>query len=227
MGLRLLFCIHCLMASIGYSEFVGVPGSKGDRGPPGPPGAPGAPGARGARGPAGLPGPSGFPGPHGRPGAAVICGRDLLNFVSQDLETLKKSTAKLMRVFPPAVNYDFVQSVGQKYFVSYRERGSFSRALELCSQRGLELALPQSEEENTALTQVFGDADKTAWINVNNKKAEGNFQVDMKNQPLTFTKWGGGQPDESIQDTGCTMLSENVWRVTSECFLDAYIVCQI
>uniref|UniRef100_A0A3B4EYP6 C-type lectin domain-containing protein n=1 Tax=Pundamilia nyererei TaxID=303518 RepID=A0A3B4EYP6_9CICH len=101
-----------------------------------------------------------------------------------------------------AINYHFVRRVGQKYFVSNKERGSFSRAVEFCSQQHIELALPQNEEENNALTQVF----------------EGNFEVDMKNQRLTFTKWGEGQPDKSIQDTGCTMLSENgIWQVTPEC----------
>uniref|UniRef100_A0A8P4GJH2 C-type lectin domain-containing protein n=1 Tax=Dicentrarchus labrax TaxID=13489 RepID=A0A8P4GJH2_DICLA len=127
-----------------------------------------------------------------------------------------------------AINYDFVRRVGQKYFVSYKERDSFSRAVEFCSQQGLDLALPQNEEENIALTQFFGDVYKEAWINVNNKKAEGNFEADMNNQPLTFTKWGEGQPDKSIEATGCTMLSENgVWRVTHECFLNAYIICQL
>lgn len=58
-------------------------------------------------------------------------------------------------------------------------RDSFFTATEFCSQRGLELALPQNEEENRVLTQVFGDVDKTAWINVNNKKAEGNFETDL------------------------------------------------
>uniref|UniRef100_A0A8D0AFD3 C-type lectin domain-containing protein n=1 Tax=Sander lucioperca TaxID=283035 RepID=A0A8D0AFD3_SANLU len=126
------------------------------------------------------------------------------------------------------MNYDFVRRVGQKYFVSYKKRDSFSTAVKFCSQRGLELALPQNEEENNILTQFFGDVYKTAWINVNTNKAEGNFEVDMKNRPLTFTKWGEGQPDKSIQNTGCTMLSENaVWRVTHECFLNAFIICQL
>lgn len=50
----------------------------------------------------------------------------------------------------------------------------------------------------------------------------------MKNQRLTFTKWGEGQPDKSIQDTGCTMLSENgIWQVTPECSMNAYIICQL
>ncbi|KAI3371058.1 hypothetical protein L3Q82_023693 [Scortum barcoo] len=137
---------------------------------------------------------------------------------------LRESLAKL----EVAVNFDFVRRVGQKYFVSNKQRGSFSTAVDFCSQRGLELALPQNEEENSVLTQVFGDVHKTAWINVNNNKAEGNFEADLKNRPLTFTKWGEGQPDRSIQDTGCTMLSENsVWRVTRECSLDAFIICQI
>uniref|UniRef100_A0A3P9BYI4 C-type lectin domain-containing protein n=1 Tax=Maylandia zebra TaxID=106582 RepID=A0A3P9BYI4_9CICH len=115
-----------------------------------------------------------------------------------------------------AINYHFVRRVGQKYFVSNKERGSFSRAVEFCSQQHIELALPQNEEENNALTQVFGDVYKAAWISVNNKKAEGNFEVDMKNQ------------HKSIQDTGCTMLSENgIWQVTPECSMNAYIICQL
>ncbi|XP_070763872.1 mannose-binding protein C-like [Enoplosus armatus] len=208
----LLLCILCLMAPAGYSQITDPPGPKGERGEAGPRGAPGP---RGSRGPAGPVGPA---------GPAVICGRGLFDSINQDLETLKTSHAKLQL----AINYDFVRSVGQKYFVSSKERDSFSRAVDFCSQRGLELALPQNEEENNILTQVFGEVDKMAWINVNNKKEEGNFESDLKNQPLTFTKWGEGQPDKSIRDTGCTMLSENaVWTVTSECFLNAYIICQI
>lgn len=126
-----------------------------------------------------------------------------------------------------AVTYDFVRKVGQKFFVSYKETGTFSKAVEFCSQHGLELALPQSDEENAALTEVFADGFKNVWINVKNKKAEGDFQVDMKNQPLTFTKWEKGQPDQSIH-TGCTTLSENgSWRVNQECFLNAFIICQL
>lgn len=130
--------------------------------------------------------------------------------------------------FFSAVNHDFVRRVGQKYFVSNKERGSFSQAIEFCSQQDLELALPRNEEENSALTQLFGEVDKMVWIYVNNKKAEGHFETDMKNRRLTFTKWGEGQPNGSVGDTGCTMLSENgVWRVSQDCSLNAYIVCQI
>ncbi|XP_032363990.1 mannose-binding protein C isoform X2 [Etheostoma spectabile] len=201
MRMFLLFCVLCLMSSTGYSQLPGPPGPKGDPGHVGPPG------------PAGQPGPAGPPGPRGFPGVS-----------GQELETLKNSLAKLELV----VNYDFVRRVGQKYFVSYKKRDSFSRAVEFCSQRGLELALPQNEEENNVLTQVFGDDNKTAWINVNTNKAEGNFEADMKNQPMTFTKWGEGQPDKSIQDTGCTTLSENAfWRVTHDCSLNAFIICQM
>ncbi|XP_049929524.1 collectin-43-like [Epinephelus moara] len=224
MGLCLLFCMVCLMASIGNSQVPGPPGPKGDRGDPGPPGPAGIQGFMGVPGFPGPKGEQGFPGPRGAPGPVLICGRDPVDSVSQDVETLKRSIAKLEL----AINYDFVRRVGQKYFVSYKERGSFSRAVEFCSQQGLELASPQSEEENNRLTQFFGDVYKIAWININDNKAVGNFDSDMKNQPLTFTKWGEGQPDKSIQDTGCTMLSEDgVWRVTPECSLSAYIICQI
>ncbi|XP_078024486.1 mannose-binding protein C-like [Epinephelus lanceolatus] len=224
MGLCLLFCIVCLVASIGNSQVPGPPGPKGDRGDPGLPGRPGIQGFHGGPGFPGQKGEQGFPGSIGPPGPVLICGRDPVDSVSQDVETLKTSIAKLEL----AINYDFVRRVGQKYFVSYKKRGSFSRAVEFCSQQGLELASPQSEEENNRLNQFFGDVYKIAWINVNDNKAVGNFDSDMKNQPLSFTKWGEGQPDKSIQDTGCTMLSEDgVWRVTPECSLSAYIICQI
>ncbi|XP_067446484.1 mannose-binding protein C-like isoform X1 [Thunnus thynnus] len=218
MRLCLLLCVLCLMTPVGYSQ---LPGPPGPTGPPGPMGRPGPPGAKGQRGDIGF---IGFPGLPGSPGPAVMCGQDLLDFVDQDLEALKKSLSKLELT----VNYKFVRNVGQKYFVSNKERGSFSRAIEFCSQQDLELALPKNEEENNALTQLFGEMDKMVWINVNNKKAEGNFETDMNKSPLTFTKWGEGQPNKSVGDTGCTMLSENgVWRVSQDCSVNAYIICQI
>ncbi|XP_019217340.1 mannose-binding protein C [Oreochromis niloticus] len=225
MKLLLLLSVICLMATVSFSQPPGPPGEKGEKGDPGFPGIPGIigppgpPGFQGAKGNRGLHGLTGMPG---NPGVDGTCSATETS--CPDLRALKDRLAKLEL----AVNYHFVRKVGQKYFVSNKERGSFSRAVEFCSQQHLELALPQNEEENNALTQVFGDVYKAAWISVNNKKAEGNFEVDMKNQRLTFTKWGEGQPDKSIQDTGCTMLSENgIWRVTPECFLNAYIICQL
>uniref|UniRef100_A0A3Q2ULJ3 C-type lectin domain-containing protein n=1 Tax=Fundulus heteroclitus TaxID=8078 RepID=A0A3Q2ULJ3_FUNHE len=130
--------------------------------------------------------------------------------------------------FFPAMSFDFVRKVNQKYFVSNKEKGSFLKAVEFCSQQGLELALPQSEEENRILIQLIGEDDKRAWVNINSRKAEGNFQSDMKNRPLIFTNWGERQPDESIQDTGCSMVTENgTWRVTPDCSQNIYIICQI
>ncbi|XP_067358297.1 mannose-binding protein C-like [Channa argus] len=214
----LLFYTLGLMAPCAYSQLPGLPGLKGEKGDAGAPGSPGFPGIKGERG------QTGHPGKRGRPGPVIMCGREPFASISQDLETLKGTIAKLNH----ALSYDFVKRIGEKYFVSDKERGTFSRAYEFCSQRGLELALPQNNDENRALTQMFDEAVKMAWINVNNEKAVSNFKADMKNQPLTFTNWAEGQPDKSIQDFGCTMLSENgAWRVTEECSLIAYIICQL
>ncbi|CAK6950848.1 mannose-binding protein C-like [Scomber scombrus] len=186
MRLCLVLCLLCLMVPVGYSQLpdpAESKGEKGETGPPGPAGPPGPPGPPGPTGFPGTPGRYGAPGETGSSGPAVMCGR--------------------------AVNYNFVRKVGQKYFVSNKERGSFSQAMEFCSQQDLELALPKNEKENSTLTQLFGEVDKLVWINVNNKKAEGNFGSDMKKRALTFTKWGEGQPDTSVGETGCTVLSEN------------------
>lgn len=234
-----LFCIFCLLNFIGSNIINGQTACCGPPGSPGTPGTPGTAGVPGRPG-SGPPGDSGFPGTPGEPGAGLPGQKGSLGFPgnrglvglpgvcqdcgSKDYTTLTERFSK----FELALNYDFVRRVGQKYFVSYKKRDSFSSAVEFCSQQGLELALPQNEEENSKLTQFFGDIHKKAWINVNNNKAEGNFLTDMKNRPLTFTKWGEGQPDKSIQGTGCTMLSESgVWQVTSECSMNAYIICQI
>ncbi|XP_049429936.1 pulmonary surfactant-associated protein D-like [Epinephelus fuscoguttatus] len=208
MRMILLLCILCLMTSTAHNQAVGVPGSPGPPGPSGPAGPRGPAGPVGPVGPVGPRGMTGFRGPAGLPGMtgpagpAAFCGRDIFGPIMEELETLKKSLAKSKLT----INYDFVRSVGQKYF---------------------ELALPQNEEENNILTQVFVESNENTWINVSNK-AVGKFEADMKNQHLAFTKWGEGQPDKSIQDTGCIMLSENgVWKVTPECSLNAYIICQI
>ncbi|XP_025765078.1 pulmonary surfactant-associated protein D [Oreochromis niloticus] len=235
----LQFCVLFLVAPIGYSQNPGPRGPKGDSGPPGPAGPPGIPGPPGQKGDTGLIGPHGIPGPPGvtgfigPPGFPGPSGKDsdcrteLFGDIDQDLQTirgLKETITKLELV----INYDFARGVDEKYFVSNKERGSFFQAVEFCSQRGLELALPQSDKENRLLTEVFESSPKTVWINVSNRKAEGNFGADMKNRPLTFTSWAEGQPDKSIQDPGCTTLSEDgVWRVTSECSMNAYIVCQL
>ncbi|KAK5606264.1 hypothetical protein CRENBAI_024409 [Crenichthys baileyi] len=203
---------------------MGLTGKPGEPGPPGLPGEPGEPGTPGRSGPPGPPGLPGEPGEPGTPGPVIMCGKDLFGSVGRDVERLMKISAKL----DLAISFNFVRKVDQKYFVSNKERGSFLKAVEFCSQQGLELALPQSEEENRMLIQLLGEADKIAWININSRKAEGNFQSDIKGQPLTFTKWGERQPDQTIQDTGCSMVTENgSWRVTQDCSLNAYIICQL
>ncbi|XP_023198249.1 pulmonary surfactant-associated protein D-like [Xiphophorus maculatus] len=210
------------MGSMGPRGSVGPPGPTGKTGwdgPAGPAGPPGVPGVSkiGPPGPAGPPGktgPAGSQGPPGEPGVSCSC---------PDIKAIEQQLTKLQL----AITYSFVRRVGEKYFVSYKEREPFEKAAKFCSQRGLELALPQSEEENNALAEVFDDAYQTVWINVNKNKAQGDFTLDANNRPLTFAKWGDGQPDASVQDVGCTMVSRNgFWKVTKECFLNAYVVCQ-
>ncbi|XP_078139165.1 mannose-binding protein C-like [Centroberyx gerrardi] len=225
MRLCFLFCVLSLLAPLGHSQLQGPSGPKGDRG------FPGLPGAKAAEDQDYLDyleylddlDDLDYLGHLGHLGHKDHLNQDN-DSTSSEFEALKNSIAKLEL----AVNYDFIRKAGQKYFVSYKERNSFSKAAEFCSQRGLELALPQNDEENNILTQFFGTVYKEAWINVNNKKAEGNFETDMKNRPLTFTKWGEGQPDRSIGDTGCTKVSDTgVWQVTKECFINAFIICEL
>ncbi|XP_041650818.1 mannose-binding protein C-like isoform X2 [Cheilinus undulatus] len=201
---------------------VGPPGHYGKLGFAGSYGLRGEPGPKGDRGKIGD---LGVPGIKGTVGHQIIRPQGGTDSSSLDFTALKEIVAKLEK----AINFSFVQRVGQKYFVSNKQQDSFSKAAEFCSSRGLELALPQSEEENNMLTQFFKGADSFAWIGVNPQKAEWNFRVDMvRKQRLIFTKWDMGQPDRSIQDTGCTKLSEvGRWNLTAECLQSGFIICQM
>ncbi|XP_024137057.1 pulmonary surfactant-associated protein D [Oryzias melastigma] len=218
-----------LQGEIGPQGEPGRPGDEGKQGPKGEKGSLGSTGPQGQegeRGPTGPRGESGPSGPRGSRGPPGTCDKDTCSG-SSEVKALQDSLTKLQQ-YVLAKEYPFVRRVGQKFFVSKSERDSFETAVEFCSQRGLELALPQNEEENSKLMEVFGDAFKEVWIGVNNKTADGKFQVDLNNQPLIFTKWETGQPDGSIQDTGCTVLTEHgFWRVMRECYYNAFIVCQI
>uniref|UniRef100_A0A3B3H7S7 C-type lectin domain-containing protein n=2 Tax=Oryzias latipes TaxID=8090 RepID=A0A3B3H7S7_ORYLA len=205
----------------------GVTGPIGIPGPIGPPGATGHQGPRGLNGEIGPQGPPGEPGSHGQQGPAGSPGTPGICKTDSDISVLLNSVIKIKQHIL-ANTFQFLWNVGQKFYVSNKDSGSFETAVEFCSQQGLELALPQNEEENSKLMEVFGDAFKDVWISVNNKTAEGKFHVDMNNQLLTFTKWEKGQPGDSIQHTGCTVLTGNgLWRVMHDCFSDAFIVCQL
>ncbi|CAB1350193.1 unnamed protein product, partial [Coregonus sp. 'balchen'] len=184
--LTLGLCVLSLLVLPGQMEQCECQGPRGLPGPPGPPGPVGPSG--------GIPGLPGRPGPPGE--------SDL------DLEPLQESLVKLEL----AINYDFARRVDKKYFVSHKRQGSFDDAVQFCTKRGLVLALPKNEEENTALTQVFEGAFNNAWLNVDNSK-EGKFQLDLKGHPLTFSKWGDGEPKVPNGDRGCTMLTESgAWQ---------------
>uniref|UniRef100_A0A6Q2Z5W8 C-type lectin domain-containing protein n=1 Tax=Esox lucius TaxID=8010 RepID=A0A6Q2Z5W8_ESOLU len=191
----------------------GLPGPHGVPGPPGPPGpvgpSGGMPGLPGPRGAAGARGERGLPG---IPGKCEVGGIDLHNSI---------------RKLELAINYDFTRRVNNRYFVSDKTQGSFDEAVQFCSKMGFVLALPKNEEENVALTQVFEGGFEQAWVNVDNSK-QANFKVDLNGQPLTFSKWGDGEPKEPSGDKGCTMVTKSgVWKITSECSANSYIVCEI
>ncbi|KAK6312434.1 hypothetical protein J4Q44_G00180980 [Coregonus suidteri] len=165
--LTLGLCVLSLLVPPGQMEQCECQGPRGPPGPPGPPGpvgpsggipgSPGPPGRPGPPGPPGARGPPGHSGFSGLPGVPSRVGRDGVpgppgpqGATDVDLEPLQASLVKLEL----AINYDFARRVDNKYFVSHKRQGSFDDAVQFCTKRGLLLALPKNEEENTALTQL-------------------------------------------------------------------------
>uniref|UniRef100_A0A4W6CPZ6 C-type lectin domain-containing protein n=1 Tax=Lates calcarifer TaxID=8187 RepID=A0A4W6CPZ6_LATCA len=93
--------------------------------------------------------------------------------------TLVFRTLSLVLHDTVTINYNFVRRVGQKYFVSNKERDYFSRATEFCSQQGLELPLPQNEEESNVLIINTSIKDTGCTMLSENGVISENFHADI------------------------------------------------
>lgn len=90
---------------------------------------------------------------------------------------------------------------------------SWMSAETLAVQKGGHLATIKALAENTWISQAFAGYGATSfWIGINDIALEGTF-VWSSGQPVTFTNWQPGQPDNSggVDDAG-TISPGNSWK---------------
>ncbi|XP_051259626.1 CD209 antigen-like protein C isoform X2 [Dicentrarchus labrax] len=150
--------------------------------------------------------------------------RDLLNAriteMTQELERLQ-SLSKLLKTYPEG----WKMFKDRSYLFS-TESGTWDKAREDCRNRGADLAVINSDEEQTFVSKFY----KTyAWIGLTKRGEEGTWKW-IDGTPLTLTYWATGQPSNGSQDGGeedCvhTIKFDNTWNDRS-CKLSLPWVCE-
>ncbi|XP_066538025.1 mannose-binding protein C-like [Hoplias malabaricus] len=197
----------------------GTPGQKGDKGEPGQC-EQGPPGKAGPTGPAGPPGPQGPKGESGSPG---IVPSQLITSIQSELSALKARLANVEKV----QSFSTARKVGRKIFVTNGLKAMFDVGLKSCTDVGGTLALPRNEDENTTLKKIVESLQVVfAFIGSTDREKEGEFR-DLRSQPLTFTKWRSGEPNNGYGKEHCAgIYVAGDWN-DFQCDAVTSIICEI
>ncbi|KAL7876710.1 hypothetical protein AOLI_G00116730 [Acnodon oligacanthus] len=205
----------------------GATGPKGEKGEPGPSvqGPPGKAGPVGRPGPAGLvgsAGPRGPQGPKGVPGSPGSVPNDLIKSLQSEVQALKARLTAAEKI----LSFHTFRTVGQKLFMVNKMDATFDKGQKLCSDAGWTLAVPRTEAENKALSEMIIQLGAShAYIGATDREKEGQF-VDVHKAPLTFTKWRKGEPNNDKKSEHCAgMYTSGEWN-DFNCDTETKIICE-
>ncbi|XP_056323442.1 hexose-binding lectin 4 [Danio aesculapii] len=216
-------------------SYPGVPGIPGNNGSPGRDGRDGFPGPKGekgdlgvgAQGPPGKIGPPGAPGPKGDRENTGLSGTDVQNAIVTQLRSDVKHLTDRLTVIDKVLGFRIVKKVGQKYYVSDGLVGNFETAQKFCSDAGVKIVLPRSEDENKVLISLQEALESTyVYVGATDAKKEGHF-VDSSDQPLTFTNWKENEPNDYRGAEDCTAVYKTgVWNDIN-CNSKWHVACEL
>ncbi|XP_063065790.1 mannose-binding protein C-like [Engraulis encrasicolus] len=196
----------------------GATGPKGDRGEPGDP----VPGPPGKMGPAGPPGPRGERGDMGVPGSLLAY--NVFFLAEHDMDNMMLRISLVEK----AASFRIFRKVGGKYYATEGLQSSFDTGLKFCRDAGGDLVLPQNEKENDVLASMLAQVGGShGWLGTTDRKTEGTF-LDTKGNPLNFTKWGEGEPNNHGNGEDCGLIFQNSggWN-DGGCDSNFHIVCEL
>lgn len=125
-----------------------------------------------------------------------------------------------------ATSFSTFRRVEQKYYVTDGTTGQYNEAVKFCSDAGGKVVLPSSKEENQVLAKMLLNFSSPSFIRATDRVEEGKF-VDDEENPLIFTGWGTGQPDDYKGAQDCTIIfSSGIWDDNS-CNGNFIITCEI
>lgn len=94
---------------------------------------------------------------------------------------------------------------------------SWHTAKQACIDVGAELAVPRDAEDNNFFISLNGG---TFWLGVNDLTTEGVY-VSSTEEPLTYTAWKSGEPNNYGGNEDCSTMKNGAWNDNS-CYHSAY-----
>ncbi|KAK8392993.1 hypothetical protein O3P69_013199 [Scylla paramamosain] len=101
-----------------------------------------------------------------------------------------------------------------KTYRVYKHAATHPQAVQACQQLGGRLALPTNKEEDEKITQLIGVTFNTRgwttyWISGTDQDEEGKWIDIVTGQPLRYTNFKPGQPDNGSGTEHCAHKSGN------------------
>ena len=179
----------------GEQGVQGEPGAIGAKGPSGPIGQPGLKGESGERGSPGLQGVQGEVGPPGAVGPAGPQG-DIVKPPHCAFKTHLAHWENLSYLDEEDLSYEKTTVKYGKQVLLIKYITDIYQAKRICSALCGRVFLPRSSDENQqAATFISSHAVHGVWLRASDSLKERHWRDFETLEPLKFTKWGSGQPD--------------------------------
>ncbi|KAH8317690.1 hypothetical protein KR074_005027, partial [Drosophila pseudoananassae] len=118
----------------------------------------------------------------------------------------------------------FIQ-IGSRYFhIEVDFRVTWFKAIELCLDKGGQLAVIQNEEELKAISAKL-HKDSSYWLDINDLAYEGQFESWASGKKTHYLKWAHSEPNNASDDEDCVSLTnQEMWD--QNCYTSSYYICQ-
>jgi hypothetical protein len=116
--------------------------------------------------------------------------------------------------------------LNSRYRVVLASPLTWLQAEAFCEADGTHLIVIDNATEN-AFARSFNGVDEYVWLGGGDHLVEGTF-VWVTGQPLAFTRWGGAEPNSSMNSEDCMEIDENgLWNDTRNVPLKTFhVVCE-
>lgn len=126
----------------------------------------------------------------------------------------------------------------KRYYIGTFFKANWYKAAQYCRFHGMHLASLSSQEDNDRLEKHvndFGLGNEHFWTSGTDLADEGSFFWMATGQPITFTNWNAGEPNNFQYDNGEEENCLELWNRDgkglkwndSPCSFETYFICEI